>query len=124
MSDERDSARPEARILRSPWDFAAKLGREFAVYGGYVDPDLLKDTPAHDRDRPTTAALPIPLGALEAAGSFLRWMLLGIFVLDRLECGANPVAQLGEPCLAPGAVVAIWGKCGGNVAHCGGRSPV
>src|SRR5215470_14622511 len=124
VSDEREPARPEARIRRGTRNVVAKLGRELAVDGRYVHPNFLKDTPAHDRDRPTAATLTIPLGALEAAGCSLFGMLLGVFVLDRLKHYADPVAQLREPGLYPGAADAIGGKGGGTVAHCSGNSPV
>src|SRR6516162_3791502 len=124
VSDERDSARPEPRIIRRSRNVLTKLGREFSVDARYVDPDLFEDAPAHDRDRPAAAARSMPLGTLEAAGRFLRWALFSVFVLDRLKCPADPVAQRREPSFGPGAANAIGGKAGRYVGHPSGNSAV
>src|SRR5271167_3537046 len=124
MSDERNPARPEARILRRPRDLVAELGSEFAGHRRYVDADLLEDTPAHDRHRPAAAPRTLPLGALETSGYCFRRTILGEFVLDRLECRADPVAQPGEPGLDPAAERTISGEGRGSFGHCPGNSAV
>ena len=48
MDDQRDAARPEARVLLGAGDLLAELGREFAVDGGDVDAGLLEDAAMHD----------------------------------------------------------------------------
>ena len=124
MSDKRDSARPEARILRSSRYVAAKLGREFAVDGRYIDPDLFEDASTHDRDDPAATALTLPWGALEAARRFFRGKLSGVFVLDRFKRSANSVAQGGEPGLDSGATGTIGRKGDRNLAHWPGNRSV
>src|SRR5215472_2753243 len=124
VRDERNTARPEARVICGPRDILAKLGGELAVDGRYVDPDFLEDCPTHDRDGPAAAAFTIPAPLLEAAGCLTHGVLQGVFVLDRLEHFANPVAQLTEPGLDPGATVAIGEKRGRNLTYSGGNSPV
>src|SRR6202023_757276 len=123
MSDERDAARPEPRVVLGPGNGVAELGREFAVDGRNVDPDFFEDPPAHDRDRPAAAARTLPFGALEAAGRSLGRALAGEFVLDRLEGRADSVAQSGKPCLGRGATGWIREK-GGGFGHRSGNSLV
>src|ERR1700730_7119036 len=121
MSDERDAARPEPRVVLGPGNGVAELGRKFAVDGRNVDPDFFEDPPAHDRDRPAAPARPLPFGALEAAGRSLGRALAGEFILDRLEGRADSVAQSGKPCLGRGATGWIEEK-GGGFGHRSGNS--
>src|ERR1700722_5383474 len=96
MRDERDAARPEARVFRSAGDFRTEFGGEFAEHGRDVDPDLLKDTAFHQRDRAAAARL-IAVGALPVAAREPRRRGAGEIILDRFEFGANAIAQRGEP---------------------------
>jgi hypothetical protein len=122
MRDERNAARPEARILRRPRDFVAKLGRELARHGRDVDPDLFENLPSHDRDSPASTARPLPLVALEAAWRPPLDACTGEFRLDRFELGADTVAELGKPRLGYGAPDGIGRKR--LFGHGSGNNPV
>src|SRR5207302_842148 len=86
---EKDAAGPKARVVRRTRDVVAEFGRELALDGRDVDPDLLEDMPAHERDRSAAAAFTLPVGAFETARRRRRGMLPGEFVFDRLEGRAD-----------------------------------
>ena len=98
MRHQRDAARPEARILGGAGDLAAELGLELAVHGRDIDADLLEDAAVHHRHRRRRRRRRASQGwRCEAAGGAVRWPLRRVFVLDRLEGGADAVAQRLEP---------------------------
>src|ERR1700691_1178916 len=92
MRDQRNSARPEARILRRAGNLAAELGRELAPHRRDVDADLLEHAAMHERDFAAAAALASPAFALEAPRRAIGGPRRGLFVLDALEHGADAVA--------------------------------
>ena len=104
MGDQRDAARPEARVVLGAGDLLAEFGREFAVDGRDVDADLLEDAAVQHRhdataavaDSSRRAAVQGVLTKRPAAVASERRAGRQI-VLDRLEGGENPVAQLAEP---------------------------
>src|ERR1700730_9961317 len=97
MGDDRNAARPEPRFLCGPRDLAAEFGRKLTEHGRDVDPDLLEDAAVHQRDRAATATRPLPVLALEPTGRQRTMLPAGVVAFDRLEGGADPVAQRGEP---------------------------
>ena len=64
VGDERDAARPEARVLLGAGNVLAELGRELAVDGGDVDADLLEDAAVHLRHDAAAAVGAAMVGAL------------------------------------------------------------
>ena len=99
MRDDGYAARPEARIVGRTRDPVPELGRERAVHRREVDADLLEHAALHDRHlaaAPVAAVFrgPLPDGALEPAG---RSGASFVGVLERLEGGAEPVAEGPEP---------------------------
>src|SRR6266852_443325 len=74
MGDQRDAARPEARVFGGAGDLAAELGRELTEDGRDVDADFLEDLTLHHGHDATAAAITVALGgalprlAREAAG--------------------------------------------------------
>ena len=124
MGDERDAARPKAGIVRCARDLVAELGREFAGHGRDVDPDLLEHPAVHDRDRAAAAFGPLPIPALEATRHTPIGAGAGIYVLDRLEVGADAVAEQRKPGLGRGALRRIWRKDGRIVGHGSGNNSV
>ena len=123
MGDERDAARPEARILRGARDLVAQLGREFARYGRDVNPDLLENLPAQDRNRPAASSRPLPVLAIETARRPSLGACAGEFVLDRLELGADAVAELGKPRLGHRASAGIGREGERLFDHGSGNNP-
>ena len=98
VGDQRDAARPEARILVGAGDLLAELRRELAEDGGGVDADLLEDTAVHHRHDAAAAmiAVALPGAPLEAAGR-PRGLGTGQIVLEPLQRRADAVAQGLEP---------------------------
>src|SRR6185437_10578475 len=92
MNDERDAARPKARIAFGAGNLAAKFGTELAPDGRDIDAGLLEDLAFEERDRAAAAAFALPGRALEA-----RRAGAGNVRLDRLERRADAVAQRLEP---------------------------
>src|SRR6185437_6462018 len=119
MGDQRDAARPEARVLGGARDLAAELGREFAEHGRDIDADLLEDPTLHQRD--DAAAAPVPVGAVALPGragepsAAARRARSRVLVLDRLEGGADAVAQRREP--GGGLALARLDRLGGRFRH-------
>ncbi len=70
VRDQRNAARPEARVLLGARHLLAELGRELAVDGRDVDADLLEDAAVHHRHGAAAALalVALPRRALEAAG--------------------------------------------------------
>ena len=103
VGDQRDAARPEARIFLGAGNILAELGRELAVDGGDVYADLLEDAAVHLRHDASAARDAAVVGTLpgrahEAAGRLVA--VLGgrrQLILDRLEGGGDAVAQFREP---------------------------
>src|SRR5215469_3048301 len=92
MDDKRDAACPEARILLGTRDLAAEFRAELARDGRDIDAGLLEDAAFEDRHRAAAAALALPVLALKTvAGARIE------LVLDRLERGADAIAQRLEP---------------------------
>ena len=104
VGDQRDAGGEEARIGLGAGDLGAEFGRELAVHGGDVDAHLLEHAAAPQQAHHPAAALAGfrgtgPCRALEAArreGGVGAAGRLGL-VLDRLEGGAEAVAQGLEP---------------------------
>src|SRR5207302_6839371 len=80
--------------------------------------------PAHHRDRPAAAPRTLPAGALETADGSLRRTFPDEFIFDRLERGANSVAQLREPGLGLGAAAGFGREGVGRFVHGSGNSRV
>src|SRR4029079_13737548 len=92
MDDERDAARPKARIVLGAGNLLPKFRAELAPDGRDIDAGFLEDAAFKHRHGATAAALALPILALEA----LRLALVE-FILDRLERAADAVAQRIEP---------------------------
>src|SRR6185312_2504811 len=95
MDDERDAARPNARILLGAGNLLPEFRAELAPDGRDIDAGLLEDAAFEDRHRAAAAAAAVAVPAfaretLRFAGSEL--------VLDRFERGADAIAQRLEPC--------------------------
>src|SRR5690606_8493198 len=123
MGDEGDAGGPEARAFFSAVHLGGEFGRELPEDGGDVDADLLEDAAAHDRHLAAAAIGPgvvpaLPWVALEAAGLAIG-QRAGDRVLEGLEAGAEPVAELPEP---GGGSVLPRIKIGG-VAHARASNP-
>src|SRR5690606_31011050 len=99
MRDQGNTACPETGIVLGARNLPAKFRRELPMDGGGMNPNLLENPAAHDRHDAAAALaiLTLPGRLLEA--SRLPWGLRACqFVLDRLECGADAIAQGFEPC--------------------------
>ncbi len=97
MRHQRDAAGPEPAVALGPGHLLAELGAELAPDRGDVHAHLLEHAAAHERDHAAAAAGPVPGPALEAPRGDVAVRGARIIVLDRLERGADPVAQLLEP---------------------------
>ncbi|KAF1853478.1 hypothetical protein Lal_00013840 [Lupinus albus] len=129
VRDQADARRPEFAGLRRTGDVGAEFRAEGAVDGRDVDPDLLEHPALHHRHGAAAALAAAmvragPALALEPAGGQVG-MGAGQLVLQRLEGGADAVAQLLEP--GGGAGLALFdgagvgGCCGGHgVSGCAG----
>src|SRR6185312_11618020 len=122
MHDERDAARPEARILLRTRDLLAEFLGEGAVHGRDVDAGLLQHAAVQDRHLAAAALGTAFLGALprlalEATGRPAGERAARELGLDRLEGGAQSVAQGREPGRGGGAML---GEQIGARAGCGG----
>src|SRR5688572_16960761 len=102
VRDQRDAAGPEGAAFSRAGDLLAELLAEAAEHRGDVDPDLLEHAALHHRHGAAAAVAaagvgPLPGGALEPAGGQIAVTRRGKLVLQPLEGGADPVAQLLEP---------------------------
>src|SRR5690606_13352376 len=106
--DQADAGGPEPGIVAQPRHLAPGAERalralaEHPVDGRDIDADLLEQPAAHHRhDAPALIAFPLAgaarLAALEAAGRQVGMGAGRLRVLEPLEGGADPVAQLAEP---------------------------
>ena len=104
VSDQADAGGPEARILVGTGDLTAKLGREFTVYGGNMDADLLENAAMHHGHDAAATLCPGAVGALpgrafEAPGRLVgqRTGEIADLVLQVFKSLADTVSQLLEP---------------------------
>ena len=101
MRDQADAARPEPRVFRRARDLGSEFRAEFAPDGGDVHAHLFEHPAAHHAHDAATAGAAVfgragPGGLGEAAGGPVGQGAV-LLVLDRLERGADPVAQALEP---------------------------
>src|SRR5262245_61167936 len=103
MRDERDAARPEARVLVGAGNLLGELRRESAVHGRGVTAGLLEHAAGHHRHDATAS---VAAGMIRAgprlAHEAADLLLLATgkpfgFVLERLEARAEEIAQFLEP---------------------------
>ena len=117
VRDQADAAGPEPRVLRRTRDLRAEFRAERAEHGGDVHPHLLEHPALHARSsrrrrrgcRPRSARCQA-VRTKRAAGR------AGLLVLDRLERGAEAVAQPLEP--------GLGGSCSARAATAGPAASV
>ena len=116
VGDKADAGGEEARVGFRAVDRLGEFGRELAEHGRGIDPDLLEHPPRHQPHDAAAAGRAGGVGAFprrphEAA----RRSGAGALVLDRLEGGAELVAERLEPRLG-GELLVVEG---GGVGHGG-----
>ena len=99
MRDQRNAARPEARVLLGARHLLAELGRELAVHRRGVDADLLEDAAMHHRHDAAAAlaVVALPVASARSGRAPTRHAGRSSVILDRLEGRADAVAQRLEP---------------------------
>jgi hypothetical protein len=104
-------------ILAGAGNLGAELGRELAKDGRAVDADLLEDAARHHAHDAAAAVGAGVVGAHPglAAEAACRLGGAGELVLQRLEAGADVVAQRLEPAAGLHLAVGEVGRQGGRV---------
>src|ERR1700760_830731 len=112
MGDQADAGGEEFAGSGRAWDLLAEILAEGAIGGGDVDAHLLEHPPLHHRHHAAAAFMAVisgalPFLALEPAGRKVA-VCAGQRILDRLERGADAVAQGAEP--GAGALALLLGR--------------
>ena len=107
VGDEADPGGEEARVLFGAGDGLGEFGAELAADGRDVDPDLLEHRADHLPAHPAAARLAARVGAVPRCEAEAR--VRSRLPLDRLEGGADAVAQGFEP-VARGLLLIVEGE--------------
>ena len=95
MRDEADAGREEAGVVLRRRGSSREIALERAADGRDVDPDLLEHLALHHAAHAAAAGRAVILGAVP--GDVVEARVRASLALDRLELGADAVAQAFEP---------------------------